>query len=152
MVIVSMLCFLSSLTVSYRFPWCFYCFLRCFFCFLYMFPLFPILDFADCINPFCTCSFEPGSISYFFLHCYRYNTMQPVLFMDLSSIDKNLFKLSDKELTLIPLYGSAQYILMNNCILNSSTKYIENSKRFSGSVFQCSGIFPSNAINPFHVI
>ena len=99
-------------------------------------------NFDDCVNPFCTCSLEPESTSHFFLHCHHYNAIQSILFEDLNSVDKNLFKLSDNELTLILLYGSTKYSLMNNRILlNSSIKYIENSKRFSGPLFQCSGIF-----------
>ena len=93
-------------------------------------------NFDDCVNPFCTCNLEPESTSHFFLHCHHYNTIRSILFKDLNSVDKNLFKLSDNELTLILLYGSTQYSLMNNRILlNSSIKNIENSKRFSGSLF-----------------
>ena len=90
-------------------------------------------NFDDCVNLFCTCSLEPESTSHFFLHCHHYNEIQSILFEDLNSVDKNLFKLSDNELTLILLYGSAKYSLVNNHILlNSSIKYIENCKHFSG--------------------
>ena len=93
-------------------------------------------NFDDCVNPFCTCSLEPESTSHFFLHCHHYNTIRSILFEDLNSVDKNLFKLSDNELTLILLYGSTKHSLMNNHILlNSSIKYIENSKHFSGPLF-----------------
>ena len=93
-------------------------------------------NFDDCVNPFCTCNLEPESTSHFFLHCHHYNAIQSILFEDLNSVDKNLFKLSDNELTLILLYGSTKHSLMNNHILlNSSIKYIENSKRFSGPLF-----------------
>ena len=92
-------------------------------------------NFDDCVNPFCTCSLEPESTSHFFLH-YHHNTIRSILFKDLNSVDKNLFKLSEIELALILLYGSTQYSLMNNRILlNCSIKYIENSKRFSGPSF-----------------
>ena len=69
--------------------------------------------FDDCVNPFFTCSFEPGSTSHFFLHWHHYNTVRSILFKDLNSVDKNLFKLSDNELTLILLYVSTQYSLMD---------------------------------------
>ena len=93
-------------------------------------------NFVDCVNPFCTCNLEPESTSHFFLHCHHYNTIRSILFKDLNSVDKNLFKLSDNELTLILLYGSTQYSLVNNCtLLNSSIKCTENSKRFSGPLF-----------------
>ena len=92
-------------------------------------------NFDDCVNSFCTCSLEPETL-HFFLHCHHYNTTRSILFEDLNSVDKNLFKLSDNELTLILLYGSTKYSFMNNRILlNSSIKYIENSKRFFGPLF-----------------
>ena len=74
-------------------------------------------SFDYCVNPFRTCCLEPESTSYFFLHCHHYNTIRSILFKDLNSVDKNLLKLSDNELTLILLYGSTEYSLMNNCIL-----------------------------------
>ena len=93
-------------------------------------------NFDDCVNSFCMCSLEPESLSHFFLHCHHYNAIQSILFEDLNSVDKNLFKLSDNELTLILLYDSTKHSLMNNHILlNSSINYIENSKRFSGLLF-----------------
>ena len=89
-------------------------------------------NFDDCVNPFCTCSLEPESTSHFFLFCHYHNAIRSILFEDLNSVNKNMFKLSDNELTLL-LYGSTKYSLMNNRILlNSSIKCIENSKRFSG--------------------
>ena len=66
----------------------------------------------DCIDFFCTCSLEPESTSHFFLPCNHYNTIRSILLKDLNSVDKNLFKLSDKELTLILLYGNIQYSLL----------------------------------------
>ena len=90
-------------------------------------------SFDDCVNPFCTCSLKPESASHSFLHYHHYNTILSIL-KDLNSVDKNLFKLSDNKLTSILLYGSSQYSLLNNHILlNSSIKYTENSKHFSGS-------------------
>ena len=84
----------------------------------------------------CACSLEPEWTSHFFLHCHHYNTIQSILFKGLNSVDKNLFKLYDSELTWILLYGSTQYSPMNNHILlNSSIKYIENFKCYSGPLF-----------------
>ena len=91
-------------------------------------------NFDNFVNPFCT--LEPESTSHFFLHYHHYNIIQSVLFEDLNSVGENLFKLCDNELTLIFLYVSTKYSLMNNRILlNSSIKYIENFKRFYGPLF-----------------
>ena len=93
-------------------------------------------NFDDCVNPFCTCSLEPESTSHFLLHCHHYNAIQSILLEDLNSVDKNLFKLSNNELTLTLLYGGTKYSLMNNHILlNSSINHTENTKRFSGPSF-----------------
>ena len=93
-------------------------------------------SFDDCLNPFCTCSLEPELTLHSFLHCHHYNTMRSILFKDLNLVEINLFKLLDNELMLILLYGSTHYSLMSNCVLlNSSIKYTENSKCFSGPLF-----------------
>ena len=93
-------------------------------------------NFDDCVNPFCNCSFEPKSASHFFLRCHHYNAIQSILFEDLNSVDKSLFKLSDNELNSILLYGSTKQSLMkNHILLNSSIKCIENSKHFCGPLF-----------------
>ena len=54
-------------------------------------------NFDDCVNPFCTCSLKPESASHSFLHCQNYNTIRSMLFKNLNSVAKNLFKLSDNE-------------------------------------------------------
>ena len=77
-------------------------------------------NFGNCVNPFWTYSLEPESTSHFFLHCHHYNTIQSILFKDLNSVDKNLFKFSDNKLTLTHLYVSTQYSLMNNKTLNKT--------------------------------
>ena len=56
-----------------------------------------IHDFNDFVHPFCTCNLEPQSTSHFFLHCHHYNAIRSILFEDLNSVDKNMFKLSDNE-------------------------------------------------------
>ena len=58
------------------------------------------------------------------------------LLEDLNSVDKNLTKLSDNELTKILYYGSTPCSFAVNCHLqNSSIKYIENSEHFSWPLF-----------------
>ena len=53
----------------------------------------------------------PHSSWYFFLRGHHYNSIRSILFKDLNSVDRNLIKLSEEELTLILLYGSTQYSL-----------------------------------------
>ena len=93
-------------------------------------------NFDDCVNPFCTCSLEYESKSHFFLYCHHCNSIQVILLEDLNSSGKILTSLFNNELTKILLYGSVKYsFAINRHLLNSSIKYIENSKRFSGLLF-----------------
>ena len=62
--------------------------------------------------------------------------MQSILFKNLYSVDKNMIKLSGKELTIFLLYVSTQYSVMHSCfLLNFSIEYIKKSKRFSEHLF-----------------
>ena len=71
------------------------------------------------------------------------NTIRSILFKDLNSVDKNLFKLSGNELTLILLYGSTQYSLMNNRILlNSSVEFNKTLNVSLGPYFSVVVFFP----------
>ena len=93
-------------------------------------------NFQNCINPLCTCSLEVESTAHFFLHCRNYCEIRTKLFNDIKLIDENLFKLSEKQLADVLLYGFPkldQY--QNRKILESSMEYIIESKRFDRSLF-----------------
>ena len=68
-------------------------------------------SFDDCINLFRTYSLKPVLTLHFFLHCHHCNKLRSILFKDLNSVDKNLIKFSDKELTLTPFMVSLNTIL-----------------------------------------
>ena len=51
---------------------------------------------------------------HFFLHHHHYNILRSTLFKDLNSVHKNLFKLSDNELTLI--LPEADLSTWENCL------------------------------------
>ena len=93
-------------------------------------------NFENCINPLCTCSLEVESTVHFFLHCHHYHNIRAKLLNSLEVIDTNLLKLSEEQLTKVLLYGFSQLDQnQNRNILNSSIKYIVESKRFESSLF-----------------
>ena len=93
-------------------------------------------NFQNCINPLRTCSIEVESTVQFFLHCHHYHNIRVKLLNSLEVIDTNLLKLSEEQLTNFLLYGFSQLDRnQNRNILNSSRKYIVESKRFESSLF-----------------
>ena len=65
-------------------------------------------NFQNCINPLCTCSLEVDSTVQFFLHYHHYHNTRAKLLNSLEVIDTNLLKLSEEQLTKVPLYGFSQ--------------------------------------------
>ena len=93
-------------------------------------------NFQNCINPLCTCGLEVESTLYFFLCCHHYHNIRAKLLNSLEVIDTNLLKLSEEQLTKVLLYGFSQLDQnQNRNILNSSIKYIVESKHFESSFF-----------------
>ena len=93
-------------------------------------------DFQDNINRLCTCSLEIESKAHFILHCHHYHSIRAKRLNSLEVIDKNLLKLSEEQLTKVPLYGFSQLDQnQNRNALNSSIKYIVEPKRFASSLF-----------------
>ena len=90
--------------------------------------------FQGCINPLCTCSFEPESNSHFFLRGHHYTSLRANLMNELRIIDDNILRLSENHLFQLLLFGDPKYSFIDNChILNASIYFILSSERFKGS-------------------
>ena len=93
-------------------------------------------NFQNCINPLCAFSLEVESTVHLFLLCHHYHNIRAKLLNNLEVIDTNLLKLSEEQLTKVLLYGFSQLDQnQNRNILNSSIKYIVESKCFENSLF-----------------
>ena len=89
----------------------------------------------DCINPLCSCSLEVESTVHFFLHCHNFVNIRNTLLNKLNSISLDISNYSDGSLTQLILYGNPKFSFQQNSdIINTSTDYIINSKRFSFSL------------------
>ena len=92
-------------------------------------------NFADCVNPLCSCSIEPETTLHFFLHCCNFLNIRRKLFDKIKLLDETLLQLNDESLLTVLLFGSKIYNEQVNVqILNASIDYIIDSDRFTGSL------------------
>ena len=92
-------------------------------------------NFADCVNPLCSCSIKPETTIHFLLHCRNFLSISRNLFEKIKLLDETLLQLNDESLLTVLLFGSKIYNEQVNVqILNASTDYIIDSDRFTGSL------------------
>ena len=94
-------------------------------------------NFRDTVNPLCTCSLEPESVTHFLLHCQHHSTHRKTLLGSIFAIDATISNLSDASLVVILLYGNSnQYSNeVNTSIINSTICFLKSSERFSTTLF-----------------
>ena len=89
-------------------------------------------NFADCVNPLCSCSIEPETTLNFFLHCHNFLNIRRKLLDKIKLLDETLLQLNDGNLLTVILFGSKIYNEeVNLQILNASIDYIIDSDRFT---------------------
>ena len=66
-------------------------------------------NFADSLNPLCSCSLETESTLHFFLRCQNYTILRRALMNDLKNINDAIMSLSESDLHHIMLYGSKNF-------------------------------------------
>ena len=99
-------------------------------------------NFADCMNPLCSCSIEPQTTLNFFIHCHNFLNIRRKLLDDIKLQDETLSQLNDESLFTVLLLGSKFYNEQVNVqILNALIDYIIDSDRFTGSLIQASFFF-----------
>ena len=92
-------------------------------------------NFADCVNPLCSCSIEPETTLHFFLHCHNFLNIRTKLFDKIKLLDETFLQLNDESLLTVLLFGSKSYNKQVNVqIPNASIDYIIDSDRFTGSL------------------
>ena len=85
-------------------------------------------NFADCLNPVCSCRLDIESTSNFLLHCPTFNDEQYTL---LNKIDCKLLELTNSSLLETLLYGNILFDKeKRTLILNAAMEYILFTKRF----------------------
>ena len=95
-------------------------------------------NFADCVNPLCSCGIEPETTLHFFLHCHKFLNIRRKLFDKIKFLDETLLQLNDEILlTVLKIYNEQVDVQL----LNASIDYIINSDRFTGSLIYTSLFF-----------
>ena len=66
-------------------------------------------NFADTLNPLCSCSLETETTAHFFLSCRYYNNIRITLKNELNDIDNSITSRQPNELLRIILYGDCKF-------------------------------------------
>ena len=92
-------------------------------------------NFQDTLNPLCSCSLEPESITHYLFHCLFYNDQRKTLLDSLCEIDESISNLS--EANKIILYGNSNIYStdLNTKIMICTICYIKTSERFDIVLF-----------------
>ena len=91
-------------------------------------------NFANCVNPLCSCSTEPETTLLFFLHCHNFLNIRRKLFDKVRLLHEILLQLNDESLLTVLLFGSKKYNEQVNVqFLNASIDCIIDSDRLAGS-------------------
>ena len=87
-------------------------------------------NFADTVNPLCSCAFETESTDDFFLRCQNYLSFCTVLMNKSSSINSGIIPLRPSALLEVILYGDKMLSdNSNQQILTATINYIKNTQQ-----------------------
>ena len=80
-------------------------------------------NFADTLNPLCSCSLETEDTEYYFLRCQNNLSLCTTLMSDLNYINTAIASLKSNDLLRVILDGDESFKKERNCkILTASTK------------------------------
>ena len=92
-------------------------------------------NFADTLNPLCSCSLETETTAHFFLRCRNYTDVRSTLMKELYRIDNSITSRQPNELLRIILYGDCKFKHnVNKRILIATIQFIKNNNRFYESL------------------
>ena len=96
-------------------------------------------SFQNTVNPICNCGKDIETTSHYLLHCPDYLHERKTLLNTVSCIVPNIFYFNNGQLTEISLYGKEDLDNINNTsILDVTTDYLIETKRFNAELFRCS--------------
>ena len=92
-------------------------------------------NFADTLNPLCSCSLETETTAHFFLRCGNYTDVRLTIMKELYRIDNSISSRQPNELLRIILYSDSKFKdNVNKQILIATIQFIKNSNRFNQSL------------------
>ena len=92
-------------------------------------------NFADTLNPLCSCSLKTEDTGNYFLRCQNNLSFRTTLMNDLNNINTAIAPLNSNDLLRVILYGDESFNKETNCkILTAFIKFIKDTKRFEKSL------------------
>ena len=92
-------------------------------------------NFADTLNPLCSCSLEIETTAHFFLRCRNYTDVRLTLMKELYRTDNSITSRQPNEFLRIILYGDYKFKdNVNKQILIATIQFFKNSNRFNQSL------------------
>ena len=93
-------------------------------------------NFADTLNPLCSCCLETEDTEHYFLLCQNNLSFCTTLMNDLNNINTAIASLNSNDLHRVILYGDESFNKETICkILTASTKFIKDTNCFEKSLF-----------------
>ena len=92
--------------------------------------------FLDAIDPLCNYSTGIENTVHYFLHCPNFATARNTFLNEIGIVDRSIIDQDEIKIIQTFLYGNPTYSVNNNkLILDASTKYILETKRFEVPIF-----------------
>ena len=93
--------------------------------------------FLDAVDPLCSCSTAIENTVHYFLHCLNFSTARNTFLKEMAIVDRSIIHEDKIKIIQTFLYGNPTYSVNGNkLILHASIKYILETKRFDGPIFQ----------------
>ena len=94
-------------------------------------------NFQECMNPLCSCSLDIRGTLHYLLHCRHFLHFRNDLINSARSVSDDFESFHDNVKKDILLYGDSRLDdNKNRSILIATINYINNTGRFSGSLFE----------------
>ena len=93
-------------------------------------------NFADTVNPLCSCTLETENTEHFFLRCENNLSARTTLMNELSNISNAINSLNSTDLIRAILHGDKNFDNVTNFkIIAATIKFIKTTKRFEEALF-----------------
>ena len=93
-------------------------------------------NFADTVNPLCSCTLQAENIEHFFLRCQNNLSAHTTLMNELNNTSNAINSLNSTDLIRVILYGDKNFDIVTNLkIITATIKFIKTTKRFEEALF-----------------
>ena len=93
-------------------------------------------NFADTVNPLCSCTLETENTEHFFLRCQNNLSARTTLMNELSDISNAINSLNSTYFIRVILYGDKNFDNVTHFkIITATIKFVKTTKRFEEALF-----------------